>query len=173
MRYVEEKWRQIKDADDGYKISNYGRVCSNKHGIFRILKPYKVNKGYWAVDFRFNGRYRKVSLHRLVALHFIPNPKNLPEVNHKDGDKFNNNRSNLNWTDGVGNMKHAREVLGFNQNGENSVNAKLTENDVRTIIALYATGNYTYVQLAEKYNIAAPHACGLVKRKFWKHLKVA
>ena len=75
-------------------MSNLGHV-KNKHG--RILKPEYSNKGYACVILRKNGNNHKFRVHRLVAELFIPNPNDLPEVNHKDENKANNEVSNLEW----------------------------------------------------------------------------
>lgn len=181
MKYVAmsqevEVWKNIQDFDGMYQISNNGRVRSKKYGDWRLLKHYLCGtrkKQYCGVDLCKNGQYYKKLVHRLVAIHFIRNPKKLKEVNHKDGDKLNNCRYNLNWTDGVGNMKHARVVLGYNQNGEASSRAKLTEKDVRDIITKYKTGDYTYKEIAKDYNVASAHLCSIVRRRVWKHLKIA
>jgi hypothetical protein len=96
-----EKWSTITNHPS-YEISSHGRV-RNQDGI--ILKSFnnKKEKAYLAV--RIDGKTMKV--HRLVALHFLPNPKLLREVNHKDGDSHNNNVDNLEWTTRSENMKHA------------------------------------------------------------------
>jgi len=168
-----EIWKDIKGVDKGYKVSNMGRIMSSKSGVDIILKPYSAGKNYCMVALRNNGGCKRMYVHRIVAQYFISNPKKYPEVNHIDGDKSNNKRSNLNWTDGVGNMKHSRENLGFNQSGENSGTAKLTESDVRNMISLYNTGGFSFKEIADKFNISSGHAHGVVNRKFWKHLKIA
>ena len=100
MEFLEE-WRQIRGFPS-YLISDYGRVKSlsrdYKYGYHEdiILKPTE-RKGYKAVTLFSNGkRYRK-SIHRLVAEAFIPNPNNLPMVNHKDENEANNRVDNLEW----------------------------------------------------------------------------
>lgn len=105
-----EIWKQIKEHPK-YSVSNFGRVRNDERGI--ILKPFKIGtkgKGnqYFAVDLYPS---RSVRVHRLVAMAFIPNTDNKPEVNHKDGDHFNNQVSNLEWVTGSENCYHAYNTL--------------------------------------------------------------
>ena len=83
-----------------------GRV-KNKHG--RILKP-EIRNGYYSVDLMKNGKRYKFRVHRLVAEAFIPNPDNLPMVNHKDEDKLNNIASNLEWCDNTYNSQYPNDL---------------------------------------------------------------
>lgn len=98
---MEEIWKPIQY--DGYEISNFGRVKSYKYDKIngKIMKPYRTTKGYLQIDLQLDGRKRQnrvhLAVHRLVAQAFIPNPDNLPEVNHKDEDKTNNHVDNLEW----------------------------------------------------------------------------
>ena len=91
---MNEIWKSI---DDRYSISNFGRVKSNYANKERILKPFKDAYGYLKVDLRHGDKRKTMSVHRLVALAFIPNPDNLPQVNHKDENKENNRVDNLEW----------------------------------------------------------------------------
>lgn len=97
---TEEIWKVIPGYDEKYLISNFGNVCSIQHGKKRILKPMrnagKCN-GYLTVTLYNNSIGKKVKIHRLVAEAFLPNPNNLPIINHKDEDKTNNNVDNLEW----------------------------------------------------------------------------
>ena len=169
---MEEIWKDINGHEGAYKISSSGKVCSNKYGYPIIMKTFLAGKGYEVVTLCKNGISKKYYIHRLVAIHFIDNSNNYPEVNHIDGNKINNKLINLEWVNGVSNMKHAREKLGFNQKGESSSNAKLTEKNVIDIINMYKTGKYTYSQIAKNYNVHHGHICSIVNRKFWKHLKI-
>lgn len=107
---MNEEWRKIEGADERYEVSNTGKVRStnyNKTGKTKELKQ-KIDKyGYCVVTLHINGKQKYPSVHRLVAKAFIPNPNNLPQVNHKDTDKKNNNVSNLEWCTCSGNIKHA------------------------------------------------------------------
>lgn len=91
---MNEVWKQI---DDRYSVSNLGRIKSNYANKDRILKPFFNNDGYLMVDIRKPGHRKSVGVHRLVAQAFLPNPNNLPQVNHKDEDKTNNRVDNLEW----------------------------------------------------------------------------
>ena len=89
-----EIWKDIKGYEGLYQISSHGRVKS----LFRykkILKPALQTKGYFYVSLCKPNK--NFTIHRLVAEAFIPNPDNLPCVNHKDEDKTNNHVDNLEW----------------------------------------------------------------------------
>lgn len=94
-----EQWLPI-DGYDGYEVSNYGRVKSlnyNKTKQERILKQGTTKYGYQLVMLCNGGKHKMFSVHRLVAMAFIPNPNNYPLVNHKDEVKTNNHVENLEW----------------------------------------------------------------------------
>nr|DAG98228.1 MAG TPA: homing endonuclease [Crassvirales sp.] len=88
-----EEWRSINGFDDTYWVSNLGRVKGNK-GIL-VLKPRK--DGYIQVNLFKSGKYITKLVHRLVAETFIPNPDNLPQIDHIDANRFNNTVINLKW----------------------------------------------------------------------------
>lgn len=115
---MEEIWRPIQEFEGRYEISSLGRVKSfldsngtlKKNGKLRKLTPDK--DGYLLCMLRNNGRYYHKKVHRLVAEAFIPNPSGLNEVNHIDGNKQNNQVSNLEWSDSRSNNLHKTRVLG-------------------------------------------------------------
>ena len=92
-----EIWKDIKGYEGLYLISNLGNIKSlHNYRRGNIIKP-KLKKGYYQVGLRKNNIRKWYAVHRLVALTFIPNPNNLPCVNHKDENKLNNNINNLEW----------------------------------------------------------------------------
>ena len=90
---MQEKWKEIKDYDGEYYVSNFGRVRNKT----RLLNPYKTQKGYRGVRLTKNNVVKNYLVHRLVATAFIDNPNNYPTVNHKDENKDNNRTDNLEW----------------------------------------------------------------------------
>lgn len=120
-----EEWKEIPGFNGAYMVSNYGRVLS----VSRIVRSGKTNfvktkdiimtkrpnkKGYDKVCLNLNGKTKSVFVHRLVAIAFIANPNNKPQVNHIDGNKSNNLVSNLEWCTNGENQIHAYR-LGLNK----------------------------------------------------------
>lgn len=98
-----------------YQISSYGRVSSNYKGRITIRKLNDDGNGYLRISLAFNGDKFPKKVHRLVALSFILNPENLPEVNHLDGNKMNNRVNNLEWTSKKNNAAHAAKMGKLNR----------------------------------------------------------
>ena len=97
---MKEHWKPITGHEGRYEVSDLGRVRSLLRGEPYIMNGSMSNMGYRLVMLRKkNGRPKDFSVHRLVALHFVPNPNNLPIVNHKDENKLNNRADNLEWCD--------------------------------------------------------------------------
>ena len=99
-----EEWRPVVGYEGLYEVSNTGRVRSVDRFYYRlhkgkVLSPTKDRYGYLTVTLNCNGKSKTIKIHRLVAQAFLPNPDNLPQVNHKDEDKTNNNVTNLEWCD--------------------------------------------------------------------------
>ena len=94
-----EEWKDIKGYEGIYQISNKGRVktLGNNRRKEKIREGIEDNRGYKRISLCKNGKEKKYSIHRLVAQAFLPNPDNLPVVNHKDENKLNNNVENLEW----------------------------------------------------------------------------
>ena len=97
----------INNIETYYLISEDGKVYNLK--TKRYLKGHLENTGYISVNLNINNKKKNYALHRLVAQTFLENPDNLPIVNHKDGNKLNNDISNLEWCTYSENTKHAYE----------------------------------------------------------------
>lgn len=106
-----EVWKDII-GHEGYKVSNLGRVKSfksNKGTTEHILNPGLGGNGYLTVNL-YNGSAKTRTIHRLVAIHFIPNPENKPEVNHKKGIKIDNRATELEWVTHKENSIHSFKI---------------------------------------------------------------
>lgn len=116
------EWRPIKGFDNRYEVSSDGRVASKnymKSGRRVELKQFKSDNGYMRVGLSNGGKLQTVSVHRLVASAFIPNPDNLPQVNHKNENKSDNRVENLEWCNQNYNNEYGsrpKRVMEHNQN---------------------------------------------------------
>ena len=130
---MEEVWKNIPDYD-GYQVSSYGRIKSlartySKNNI--ILKQLKINSGYYIVNLWKNNKCTHKLIHRLVAENFIENLDNKKVVNHKDGNKLNNNVDNLEWVTMIENTKHAiKNNLISNEHINNLRNGKYSSKKI-------------------------------------------
>ena len=113
---MEEIWKDVIGYEGLYQVSNLGRIKSlAKRGKpERIMKQTLNHKGYPNLSLCKNGKSSRRTTHREVAKAFIPNPDNLPQVNHIDGNKQNNNLENLEWCDNSYNQIHANK-MGLNK----------------------------------------------------------
>jgi hypothetical protein len=96
---MNEQWEEIKGTDGRYYVSNTGKVKSCKGDKEIMLKQQKDKDGYLQVNIYYNHKQITQKVHRLVGYAFIDNPLNLPQINHKDENKANNNVDNLEWCD--------------------------------------------------------------------------
>lgn len=123
----EEIWKPVVENPEKYEVSDLGRVKSlfwNKTKFPRIMKPC-ISKGRKRLMLGGgNGR----DVHRLVAIAFVPNPDNKPEVNHIDGNSLNNRADNLEWVTRSENELHAYRIgIKKNANGERCNSSTITD----------------------------------------------
>lgn len=110
MESIAEIWKDIQGYEGLYQVSNLGRVKSLGRNVKRpltkigyvwqpekILKPNKTKYGYLKITLRKNNKSKYFTVHRLVAITFIPNPENKPQIDHINADKTNNSVNNLRW----------------------------------------------------------------------------
>lgn len=125
---MEEIWKDIINYEGLYQVSNLGNVKSMNYGRtgeIKLLKQSTNKQGYKSVHLFKNRKWKSYSVHRLVAMAFIPNPNNLPIINHKDENPSNNNINNLEWCTVTYNntygtaRKRAGENISKSVRGEN------------------------------------------------------
>ena len=146
----------IKVHDDGNVYSFNGRLLKGTNvGGYRLLN-------YAEHLHQNNHKY----IHRLVAEIFLPNPLNLPQVNHIDGDKTNNNVSNLEWCTALDNIRHHHKTT--NRTYKKTVKPRLTDIQVREIRNLATT--HTYKEIGSMYNLAMITIYFIVSKRTYKNI---
>lgn len=141
-----EIWKDVVGYEGLYKVSNFGRIKSfplrSNHNGELIMKN-QIITGYKVVSLCKNNKMKLVKVHRLVAIAFIDNPDNKPQVNHIDGNKLNNNVDNLEWVTAQENSIHAfRTGLRNNPQGKENGRSLIVEQidkDNRLIAEYYGT----------------------------------
>ncbi len=176
-----EIWQDIKGFELAYQISNLGNIKSlnryvngrygNKILIEgKILQP-QINKqtGYKVISLWKKNVLKTCTIHRLVALHFIPNPENKPQVNHIKGNKLDCRWFMLEWCTNKENCLHAKKFGLLNiAKGEKAGKSKLSETQVLEIRKQPSTK--TLRELGKIYNVSKTNIEQILKRKSWKHI---
>lgn len=130
----------------GYGITKSGKLYREDREI--SFRAYE----YIIAEVHKEGKRTSVRQHRLLAEVFIPNPKNLPQVNHKDGDKHNNSLDNLEWCTPSENVKHSYETGLASNKGSRHPRSKFTESDIAQILDLRSQG-IKLKDIAALYNV--------------------
>lgn len=119
---------------------------------------------------RHKGNSKSFNVHRLVALHFIWNPHTKPCVNHKDGNRFNNHFTNLEWVTVSENTQHAYDTgLAVASKGENHGLSKFKEEDIRDI-RFRASRGETHTEIGKFYGVRQGCISRIVSRERWAHV---
>lgn len=179
MKLIESKeiWRLISGYENIYKISNYGQVKRLKSHDLRgrnvkekILKNILGNHGYYRVTL-CNGIQKAFTLHRLLALAFLPNPFKYPCINHKNGVKTDNRLENLEWCSYSHNQSHAIRT-GLSPKpppkfGKNHHNAKFDLNYFNVILKARNDG-MLLKDILKNFKISQTHYYRIVNRETWQ-----
>jgi len=172
-----EKWRSIKGMSGYYEASTLGRIRSldriaimkNGHQRMKkgqIIMPQSSKNGYYHFTPCLDGKQITRRIARLIAQTWIPNPENLPVVNHLNLEKTDNRVENLEWTTISGNTIHAIQN-GVLYTGENKYNAKLTYDDIPHIFDLYKYGFYQH-EIGTMYGVVQKTIGLILRRKAYK-----
>lgn len=160
-----EKWCPIQDFPR-YRISDMGRIVSiKKYGNAKLLKQTINKRGYLNVHLCNDKENKCFLVSRLVGIHFIPNPLNLPEINHKKGIKLDNRATELEWCTNAQNIAHSCEN-GLNARGEKHGRSILTELDVLYIFNSQSSGN----DLALEFGVAQETISQIKTGRSWNYL---
>ena len=165
-----EVWKYAVGYEEKIQVSNLGRVRNSKTG--RIYKTFKSKYEQFApyVD----GKKTCALVHRLVCEAFVPNPENKSQVNHKDGNKYNNKAANLEWVTGKENIRHAFDTglsVSNQKFGERNSNSKLDWNSVRKIRELKlknSTLSPSMIKEMLHLNVGAGTINAVLKNITWK-----
>ena len=153
-----EEWRGMIyngiDYSSKFKVSNLGNVFSEYSK--KCIKPQISHKGYYRFVTSINGKAINFGVHRAVACTFIKNSNNYSCINHKDGNKLNNNVNNLEWCDSSYNVRHAIKNGLRKMYGEENMNSKLTKEKVEYIRTHYMPYDREFGMraLARKFNVS-------------------
>jgi hypothetical protein len=163
-----EDWLPIAGMENRFEVSNWGRIRTLNTGFIRKLSL--LPSGYLALVYHISPtdrRTRTLYAQRAVALTFIPNPHNFPEVNHKDGNKQNNHVDNLEWCDRKRNVAHAfaNGLVAF---GEARLSSKLSLSKVRQVREAYSASNHSYTDLAKRFKVTPSVIGDIVKNRTWR-----
>lgn len=174
---MKEIWKDIKDYENFYQVSNLGnvrsldRVLNNRFGKYikkGTLMTVNNSNRYPMVLLFINWKFKCVKIHRLVAEAFIPNPNNKPEVNHINGIRTDNRVENLEWVTRCENMQHAKKNgLRPDFKGENNPASILDHKKVFEIRNRYSSEKISMRKLAKEYNVCATTICGIINNNFW------
>ena len=149
--------------DGIYAVSSSGKIRNNKTGKLRKFR--KEKHGYLSVDLWNKNYMKRLKVHRLVAVAFIPNLDNKPQVNHKDGNKENNVSNNLEWNTAQENSCHAYKTgLSKPIRGEKHGRSKLTE--LEAMFIRYSSESHSV--LADEFGVSLRLVRKIKNNDLWK-----
>ena len=162
-----EIWKSVNDY---YQVSDLGRIKSLKHGRETIMVGGLSSSGYHCVTFLVNKNQSTKTTHRLVAEYFVPNPDNLPCVNHINGIKTDNRAVNIEWCTYKQNSQHALKT-GLMKSGEGCPQTIHSEDKIRKIFELRKIG-IPRKEILIELGISVHVYKDVIRGKSWKGLKI-
>ena len=171
---MEEVWKDIEGYEGRYQVSNCGRIRSfltkgvrNNVEIYdenyHIMKPVHNIFGYCVVRLYKNDGGKAFAVHRLVARAFIPNPNNLPQVNHIDGNKQNNNSNNLEWVTAKENIAHSFST-GLHMEGSDHPITIIHKEKLHEVVGLREFG-LSFREIGEQFGVEKSTAAYICRNK--------
>lgn len=170
---MKEKWRYVPNENGLFVISSLGRVAKIIKGSKLFLTVMLNKDGYCYVSFCTYRLIRNKRVHRLVALAFVPNPYNKPQVNHKNGVKTDNRVENLEWCTAKENIDHSiKNGLKKWAVGEKCGTVVLNNKKVIRIKKMLIYGNLSHEKIADKFNVCRSTVSLINQGKTWKHINI-
>lgn len=178
--FFDEEWKDVAGYNGYYQVSDCGNVrsvdkliqCYNGKKYFRKGRILKFFTGgtskYLEVQLSKNNQTKKYLVHRLVADAFLKCPHKNLEVNHIDGNIYNNSSSNLEYISHLENIRHAIKNGLTSQNGENSVRAKLTNVQANCIRCMHWKWKIKQNAIAQIYDVSKQTICDIVNNKSYR-----
>ena len=149
---MKKEWKDIKDYEGLYKVSNYGEVYSVKRG--RCLNPREAGGGYLRVQLSKNGKITQPSVHRLVLMNFTQKSEWKDIPNHLDFNPKNNKLDNLEWATRSENARYRKDNY-----------TNITENLISNIRNEYKNGDTTFLKISNKYKISESMVNKIIRNK--------
>jgi hypothetical protein len=146
------------------RADKYGVLLSDEYRLVKFQTHKPTGRVFFNLTWR--GHTKSVLVNRVVALALIPNPTNLEQVNHIDGDKANNAKSNLEWASGSDNEKHAHRTGLKSGRGSANSNAKLNAENVEFIRKSSMPVN----ELAKMFGVSRSTITNIITHKSWVHI---
>ena len=163
-----EVWKFVPEYPH-YKVSNLGRIRSVLGERPQLLKGCINNCGYLRVTFWNEGKQKCLLVHRLIMLAFVGPCPDGHQVAHYDGDKLNNQLSNLRYATPMENRHDTLRIGRFN-NGEKNGKSKLTERDVKEIIHLLSEDSLSRKEIGRKFDVSHQTITDIFLQRRWKYL---
>lgn len=160
----------IKGEKIPYQVSNNGKIRNSK--TRKLLKPVIDKYGYPCVCLFYNKKRHNITVHKLVAMTYVKNPKNKPQVNHIDGIKTHNYRNNLEWVTPRENVVHSYKN-GLHDNvaiGERHGNNIYSTEQIKNVCMLLEQNKLTYSQISNQTGVRVSTIHDIVSKKYWTHI---
>lgn len=179
---MQEIWKDIPGFKFKYQVSNASKVrildrptserSQQRKDRKKLIPGYELKQrlraGYYSVHLRGERKGFDCVVHRLMAIAFIPNPENLPQVNHKNGIKNDNSIENLEWCSVSANTFHAYD-MGLAKSGESAPKSKLTEQQIKEIFLLKYQG-ISGNKIAKKFGVYKNTIYHILNGRNWRRV---